>query len=335
MNVRRSPLTVPAVLSIVAAGVLLGTSGAAETIANFAKSLWREPVDISSKNLYYGIGGEENQPRAPYTFVEEDLGGSTPKFDVVDGNGTKWKAKLGIESQSEVAASRFVWAAGYNTPIEYLVPKMQVAGLSLHRNKELGKELIGPDGTVLNVRLKREEKGMKKAGIWSWDSNPFSNSRELNGLKTLMALINNWDLKDVNNAVYNKPGEQIYMVSDLGASFGPAGRGWPQSRAKDDVSFYEESQFIQSTSPNTVDFGTPGRPRWEYAVSPLAFYKRVQMQSITKKVPRADARWLGELLGRLSQDQIRDAFRAAGYQAFQVQAFTVAMQSRIDQLKGL
>jgi hypothetical protein len=324
-------------LSIAAAGVLLGTTALAAAIANIAPSLWREPVDISSRNLYYGIGGQENQPCGPYTFVEEDLGGSTPKFDVVDGNGVKWKAKLGIESQSEVAASRFVWAAGYHTPIEYLVPTMQVAGLpeKLHRSKELGKELVGADGTMHNVRFKRQEKGMKNVAIWSWESNPFSGTRELNGLKTLMALINNRELKDVNNAVYNKPGEQIYLVSDLGATFGPSGRGWPQSRAKDDFSFFEQSQFIQSESSDTVDFGSPGRPRWEYAVSPIAFYKRIQMQSITKKVPRTDARWLGELLSRLSADQIRDAFRAAGYQPAEVDGFTAVIEQRIQELKRL
>jgi hypothetical protein len=43
-----------------------------------------------------------------------------------------------------------------------------------------------------------------------------------------MALMNNWDLKDDNNAVYlekHKDGlsEQIYLVSDLGASFGTTG----------------------------------------------------------------------------------------------------------------
>jgi len=36
----------------------------------------------------------------------------------------------------------------------------------------------------------------------------------------MMALINNWDLKDVNNAVHEYEGKRIYLISDLGASFG-------------------------------------------------------------------------------------------------------------------
>jgi hypothetical protein len=46
---------------------------------NTGALLWREPLDIGTRNLYYGIGGEKDQPRGPYTFVEEDLNGSNPK----------------------------------------------------------------------------------------------------------------------------------------------------------------------------------------------------------------------------------------------------------------
>ena len=39
-----------------------------------------------------------------------------------------------------------------------------------------------------------------------------------------MALINNWDLKEVNNAIYEEKGEgPRYVVSDLGATFGETG----------------------------------------------------------------------------------------------------------------
>src|SRR6185436_6500548 len=51
--------------------------------------LWREPKDISSLNLFYGIGGKEHEPRGPFTFVKEDLDGSRPKYVVEDQSGTK------------------------------------------------------------------------------------------------------------------------------------------------------------------------------------------------------------------------------------------------------
>jgi hypothetical protein len=56
---------------------------------------------------------------------------------------------------------------------------------------------------------------------------------------------------------------------------------------------------------------------------------------VGKRVPRADAKWIGGILGRLSKDQIRDAFRAAGYSPEQVEGFTDVVSQRIAQLNQL
>src|SRR6476660_1406812 len=117
--------------------------------------LWRDPTDIASRNLLYGSGGEGHQPRGPFTFIQEDLEGSNPKFDVRDQDGVKWKVKLGAEARPEVAATRLVWAAGYFTNEDYFVADLQVQALPhLHR----GQNLVGPDGTMHNARLKRSMK---------------------------------------------------------------------------------------------------------------------------------------------------------------------------------
>ena len=47
-----------------------------------------------------------------------------------------------------------------------------------------------------------------------------------------MALINNWDLKEINNAIYDEKGQgPRYVVSDLGATFGETGNVSPGQRA--------------------------------------------------------------------------------------------------------
>src|SRR5579862_9854801 len=66
-----------------------------------AAVLWRNPLDLSSRNLFYGSGGEQHQPAGDYTFVKEDLAGTNPKFVVRDAKGVKWSVKLGIEAQPE------------------------------------------------------------------------------------------------------------------------------------------------------------------------------------------------------------------------------------------
>src|SRR6476646_8500561 len=57
--------------------------------------LWREPADITTRDLIYGSGGKERMPHGPFTFVKEDMNGSNPKFDVRASDGVKWKVKMG------------------------------------------------------------------------------------------------------------------------------------------------------------------------------------------------------------------------------------------------
>jgi hypothetical protein len=294
---------------------------------------WTDPTDWANRDLYYGIGGKDHEPHGPFAFVKEDLAGTNPKFVVTDSDGAKWKVKLGLEARPETVAARLVWAAGYFTNEDYFVPEMQVGGMpqQLHR----GQKLIGPGGTVHNVRLKREEKAEKKAGNWQWHDSQFNNTREWNGLRTLMALINNWDLKDENNAIYKDGSQTTYMVSDLGASFGSAGRSWPRDRAKDNIDSYRGSVFIKRTHGTAVDFAVPARPRFVYLVNPKEYLGRVHLEYIGKNVPRADAKWLGQLLGRLSDRQIHDAFRAAGYSPTEIEAFSQVLKSRIAKLTDL
>jgi len=59
------------------------------------------------------------------------------------------------------------------------------------------------------------------------------------------------------------------------------------------------------------------------------------MHWVGKHVPRADAKWVGSLLAQLSPEQIRDAFRAAGYSPEQVEAYANAVEARIAQLTKL
>jgi hypothetical protein len=56
---------------------------------------------------------------------------------------------------------------------------------------------------------------------------------------------------------------------------------------------------------------------------------------IGKQIPRSDAKWIGSLLAKLSPDQIRDVFRAAGYSPREIELCTQAVISRIQELNSL
>ena len=155
-------------------------------------AIWRDHGAVESLNLFYGPGGKEHQPAGKFTFVKEDNTGSSPKFEIVDGQGVHWKAKLGEETKSETAATRLMWAAGYFTDEDYYLSELRVKRMpKLHR----GQEYVSAGGIVRGVRLERRVKGQQKRGNWSWFKNPLVGTKELDGLRVMMALMNNWDLK--------------------------------------------------------------------------------------------------------------------------------------------
>lgn len=297
--------------------------------------LWRQPADIASRNLFYGPGGERDAPHSVFTFVKEDLKGTNPKIVVRDEHGVKWKVKFGVEAQPEVAATRLVWAVGYSANEDYFLPALRVQGMPAHLHR--GQSLVGPDGSLPNVRLKRYVEGEKKIGEWRWRENPFTGTRELDGLRVMMALINNWDLKDENNSVYveRRPRDCVYMVSDLGASFGTTGRSWTATMGKGNLREYERSKFISKVTAQYVDFDVPTRPALIVIFKPKEFINRLELRWIGKHVPRADVEWIGQLLGQLSPAQIQDSFRAAGYSPQDVQVFSRIVEKRIGDLSDL
>jgi len=293
--------------------------------------LWRDPGDVSALDLIGGPGGREKAPKSGghYTFVKEDLNGTSTKFYVKDSDGVEWLAKLGEEAQPETAATRIVWAMGYFVDTDYFVDSIHVDNMP---NLKHGKKHKGVKADIANVRLKRQDSAEKSIGNWSWYDNPFVGTREFNGLRVMMALMNNWDLKEVNNKIYPVDGGREFVVSDLGATFGKTGAVTTRSKGK--VQDYEHSKFIVKSTPEFVNFKMSTRP--SFILKPFEhknYEMRAKMESVTKKIPRADAKWIGLQLSRLSSEQIRDAFRAAGFSPTVVERYAKALEARISALK--
>lgn len=298
--------------------------------------LWHEPASIGSLDLFYGQGGKGKQPKAPFVFVKEDMNGTNPKFDVRDADGKKWRVKEGEEAQPEVVASRLLWAVGYYANDDYLVPGGTVQNLKMKRGDNVLKA-----GTLLNARFSRKPGGQEKIGIWEWKTAPFYGTREFNGLRVMMAVINNWDLKDVNNAVYmdSKNSQQVFLVSDIGATFGSNGVSWTKSRSKGNLESFKASGFIQRKTDATVDFSTPKKPTGmllaTLGATSKSFAMRKDLDWIGNDIPIQDARWIGGLLGQLSHQQLVDAFRAGNFPQEEADAYVQIVESRIDELKKL
>jgi hypothetical protein len=338
---RRTTLKLCAILTLTVAAMSVSvtaqkqkkdTSAKKAKAANLPERIWRDPGDMAALDLTYGTGGKADapDPTGTFTFVKEDLAQTSPKFVVTDARGVEWKVKLGEESQSETAATRFLWAAGYFTDEDYYMADLTVKGLPALKR---GQKFVSSGGIVHGARLERKRTAVKKLGDWDWFDNPFLGQRELNGLRVMMSLLNNWDLKQINNSIYVVDGERHYLVSDAGATFGNTGN--VVTRSKGVPKAYEDSKFIAKVTPDVVDLVLHSRPLFVGAVQPANYRDRTKMEQITRQIPRADAKWLGHRLSMLTDDQIRDGFRAAGYGAADVETLTRTMRTRIAALEAL
>jgi hypothetical protein len=281
--------------------------------------LWREPSDIAALDLLAGPGGDSMKPDLSQVIWEENETGSgySVKWKVRDASGKKWVVKLGNEARPETAATRLVWAAGYPTEVNYLVPCVKITNAPKPPPDKSVKRCEGKG--FANVRFEARPEDHKRLDIWSWKQNPFAGTREFNGLVVLMALVNNWDLKDDNNKVVYAPdggGELRYVISDLGATFGKT--GGPIAHSRNEPEKYIRTGFVDKVEGNLV--------RFDYHGKNTGLFDNITIEQ---------AKWIGDLLSQLSEKQIADAFRAANFDAKEIEGLTYEVRARINALHSL
>ena len=297
--------------------------------------LWRDPGNMRHRDLYYGPGSEALAPKPPFRFLKEVKEGGMPKFEVEDARGVKWRVKLGPEAQAETAASRLVWAAGYNAEESYYLNRAHIDGM---KKLSRGQKYVQGD-SVIGARFEPRRENIKRGEEWSWRKNPFKNTRELNGLKTMMVMVGNWDTFKKNNKVLHdkNTGEDHYTVSDLGATMGRAA-GIGAGRSKNNVRDYTRSRYVTKVEGDKVKFAYDLHPKKLGLFSvfyPPYLIRQHKATTTMNKVPVSDAAWIGSKMAQLSDDQLRDAFRAAGYDRQTQDAYVRAMRNRINELNRL
>lgn len=291
-------------------------------------TVWRDPGKVERLNFTYGAGGQDKAPQPPFTFVEEDTGGSNPKIKVKDAAGREWGVKWGSEVNAEVFATRLVWAAGYYVEPAYFVASGKIVGIS---KLERAKKYVGSDGSFKDARFELKEKGIKKFNQkegWRWDDNPFIGTKELNGLKILVMLTSNWDSKDQrdtnrgsNTAIFKvaATGEERFVVTDWGGSMGKWGNYFSREKWDCDGFAKQNREFIISARDGQVEFG----------------YKGQRTDDIKRNIRLSDVKWLVQYIGRISDDQLRAGLRASGADATDIECFSKAVRERLDQLKRI
>lgn len=287
-----------------------------QTTAADIAELWQEPADLTSRDLFYGPGGASLAPPTSdgrFGFVALKTSGTNPGYDVKDSAGRMWSVKIGIEAQSEVTASRILWAVGFPQPPQYFVRQFTMTGAG--------------DSVIKNSRFRTETEQWKLIGDWSWYDNPFLDTREFHGLFLAQVMLNNWDLKTVNNKLYEAANAGTapryrYMVRDLGASLGYSkqfplfhllGTAGGQG-SKNDLAGFESQGFIKKVDGDKLTFDYRG-----------------MNQALLDRVTVADVIWICELFDRISDEQWQGAFKAGAYSPDEADRYIRKIKQKIAQ----
>jgi hypothetical protein len=274
--------------------------------------LWQEPTDLESRDLFVGPAAGAPKPEPPaFVFIKADRTGYSPGYDLRDAMGTEWNVKLGSEAQTEVVASRILWAIGYHQVPNYYLTEWSMEG--------------GPAGDPGPGRFRPDLPNAKVAGEWAWHENPFVQTQSFRGLIVANLIINNWDWKTSNNKIYdflNPDGSGVrkYVVRDLGASFGKTDSpaisrllgGRIAQGNRNNLEDFEKQGFITRVSGDDVEFD----------------YKGIY-GTVVDIVTVNDVVWTCRLLARLSDEQWNAAFRAAGYPTDRAARFIAKLKSKV------
>jgi hypothetical protein len=288
--------------------------------------LWRDPGPVEKIDLAGSAGEPVSDPKPSFTYVREDLTGTQPKMFVRDANGVTWNVKFGFEAKPESFCWRILKAAGYFVEPSFFVASGRIVQLGSLRRRF--PSLAGT-GDFRDARFQYRDPHLRfqKDRNWSWSSNPFTGTKELDGLKVLLMLLSNYDNKDgsagpkggPNTAIFETSrggGEAIYAFTDWGSAMGRWGDKIGQTDW-DCAGFTEQTPlFVSETIGNRILFGYEGH---------VPHFK----EGITVE----HVRWLLERLDPISDDQIRRALRASGANPAEELCFAKALRTRIKALQ--
>ena len=277
--------------------------------------LWQEPTDLLERDLLNGPGGADlvPPPNGKYEFVAFKTTGTNPGYDVKDASGRLWSVKLGVEAQSEVTASRILWAMGYPQPVTYFVDQFTLTGTDA--------------GVKTTARFRTDLPQWRPGGEWSWYENPFADTQPFRGLVVAQLVLNNWDMKTSNNRLYEATDpsatpRRLFMVRDVGSSLGHSkqfrlfailGTRGAQG-SKNDVADFEQQGFIEKVEGNKV--------RFDY---------RGMNQTLVDTVTVADVVWACEQLAKIPDGHWHAAFKAGWYPPEHAERYIRKIKEKIGQ----
>ena len=155
--------------------------------------------------------------------------------------------KLGQEPQSETAATRLLWAAGYFVDEDYYLAEFKVTGLPEIAPRQ---NFVSADGTVHRARLERKLKEVKKLGNWELVRQSFPQQAGIERLASHDVLVEQLGLER---------SKQLDLRSERGTQVSGQRRGrdirkdrqCDSTRSKSEPNDYAKSKFIEKARVRT------------------------------------------------------------------------------------
>lgn len=292
-----------------------------------ADVLWRAPSGIGIENWTCGSAGCDHAPAPPFHFEREDMEGTFPKLTVTDAKGRTWSVKFGIKVTPESFCSRFVAALGYIVEPSYYVASGKIEGA---RRFGRASDYVKSDGTFVRARFQlRDTTALEflPKHAWSITDNPFRGTHQLAGLRVVLMLLSNWDVKDVrsgqessNTALFRGPdGQMLYSFFDWGSTLGRWGS--ITRRTRNDCSGFraDSPHLITGVHDDVVVWGYSGKHDSE----------------VRNGITVDDLRWLAPYLSAITSEQIRAGLKASGATDRQNDTCAEALESRIQEVQAV
>lgn len=260
--------------------------------------LWKRPANLPGQNLFLGFNRSSN-------LSIPDVQCQLLEISLIKCGDKKFKIKLSGK-QSEVFTARIFWALGFNVkPVDFQssvklsydsrIPVEFISEAVLTNGKIInGKELATilqtnalQVATIRTTSLQIEDVSDEEVAVGPWDLNDFNfkNHREMRGMILLAAWLNWTKIDSENNQlVLQKDNQFKFMIT-----------GWSSLNNFSELndSFTDSNSKPKSFKIKNFRTTSSVQPFYEATID--------------------DIKWMARLIRSLTNKQIADAFKGAGF----------------------
>lgn len=274
----------------------------------------RVPVDPSTMDLLngpQGPGAHKAGEEVPCKYEEKDplkpLGGHSPKFPCWTPTGerlkVKYKGEANPEVYGEVAGARLLWALGFYAErmysVKILCDNCPEDPWTSKKESPRAKRAFEP--ATVQKRLKGTEMSEVEGEGWKFSELDYVDEgkggaarAEVDALKLLAVFMNHGDNTANQQALLCLDGDPdcrrpVMYITDIGGVFG--GKGYFTS----------------------YRHWTKKKSLWKDAKNCVADYEATDEKANDPEISEAGRKLLSDLLGKLSEKQVRDLFMGARF----------------------